>query len=124
VLTGSGSRSVAADDLVLTTTGCPPLNSGLYIVGGASFPPVFVGDGLACTGGIFRYLPGSVSAGGVFTLVNPVANAFPGAINAGDTRHFQSWTRDVLCGPPPAPCASPCGFNSNLSNGYTVVFTP
>ena len=27
----------------------------------------------------------------------------------GETRHFQAWTRDVLCGPPPMPCPSPCG---------------
>jgi hypothetical protein len=124
VLTATGSTSVSLDNLVLTTTGFPPNNSGLYFMGGAMFAPVFVGDGLACTGGIWRFFPGSVSPGGTFTQVNPVFNSFPGAINPGDTRNFQSWARDVLCGPPPAPCPSPCGLNSNLSNGYSVVFTP
>jgi hypothetical protein len=124
VLSGAGSTSVAADDLVLTATGAPPTNTGLFFMGGTTFAPVFVGDGLACTGGIFRYFPSTVSPAGVHTLSNPVANAFAGAIQAGHTRHFQSWTRDVLCGPPPAPCPTPCGMNSNLSNAYTVVFTP
>jgi hypothetical protein len=124
LLSGTGSPSVASDDLVLTATGCPPDNTGLYFMGGSTFAPVFVGDGLACTGGIWRYLPGTVDGGGVFTRANPVAAAFPGAIGPGDTRCFQAWTRDVLCGPPPAPCASPCGNNSNLSNGYSVTFVP
>jgi hypothetical protein len=108
--------------LILTTVGCPPGNTGLYFVGGVTFPPVFVGDGLGCTGGIFRYLPGVVSEHGVFQLSSPVTRAPTGTMTAGDTRHFQAWTRDVLCGPPPSPCPSPCGRNSNLSNGYSVTF--
>jgi hypothetical protein len=124
LLSASGSLSVAADGLVLTTTGCPPNNTGLYFMGGATFAPVFVGDGLGCTGGIFRYAGSVVSATGEFVLSNPIANALPGQIVAGDTRHFQSWTRDVLCGPPPAPCPTPCGMNSNLSNGVSVTFAP
>ena len=124
LLAASGSTSVAADDLVLTTTGCPPGNAGLYFMGGSTFVPVFVGDGLACTGGLFRFFPSVVSPPGVLTLTNPVANALAGQITPGDPRHFQAWYRDSLCGPPPVPCPSPCGNNSNLSNGYTVVFTP
>ena len=45
-------------------------------------------------------------------------------ITPGDTRYFQAWTRDVLCGPPPAPCPSPCAMNSNLSSGAVITFTP
>jgi hypothetical protein len=124
LLAASGGRSVAADDLVLTTTGAPPLNSGLYFVGAAALAPVTVGDGLACTGGLWRYAAGQVDASGTFTLTEPVGGAFPGAIQPGDTRHFQAWTRDVLCGPPPAPCPSPCMNGSNLSNGVSVTFSP
>jgi hypothetical protein len=123
-LSAAGSTSVAADDLALHATGCPPGESGLFFVGGAVFSPQFVGDGLACTGGVFRYFPGVTGPGGTFDLTGPVASAPAGLIQAGDTRHFQAWTRDVLCGPPPAPCPSPCGNNSNLTNGYTVLFTP
>jgi hypothetical protein len=124
LLTGTGSTSFAADDLVLTTIGCPPSNTGLYLLGGVTFAPAFIGDGLLCTGGIWRYPPGQVTEGGVLVLTNPVASSPIFGINPGDTRHFQSWTRDVLCGPAPEPCPSPCGMNSNLSNGYTVLFTP
>jgi hypothetical protein len=53
-----------------------------------------------------------------------VTSAPPGYIEPGVTRNFQAWTRDVLCGPPPAPCASPCGLRSNLTNAYSVVFVP
>ena len=123
-LSASGSTSVAADDLVLTTIGCPRNNTGLYFVGATTFAPILLGDGLACTGGVFRYFPGVVGSDGVFVQTTPVGSAFPGAISAGDTRHFQSWTRDVTCGPPPTPCTTPCGQNSNVSNGYSVVFTP
>jgi hypothetical protein len=120
----SGSTSVSADDLVLTTSGCPPGNTGLYLLGTVTFSPVVLGDGLTCIGFPFRYPPGVVDGAGVFTLTNPVAGAFPVTFTAGDTHYFQAWTRDVLCGPPPAPCPSPCGSNSNLSNGYSVVFSP
>ena len=92
------SPSVAADNLLLITTGCPPLNSGIYFMGGGIFAPLFQGDGLQCTGGIWRYFPGSVGPDGVFVQAFPVFHAPPGAILPGDTRHFQSWTRDVLCG--------------------------
>jgi endonuclease/exonuclease/phosphatase family metal-dependent hydrolase len=123
-LAASGTTSVSSDDLLLIASGFPPNNTGLYFMGAATFAPVVVGDGLACTGGLFRFFPSAVSPSGEFTLASPVAGAPAGMINAGDTRHFQAWTRDVLCGPPPAPCPSPCGMNSNLSNGYSVVFTP
>jgi hypothetical protein len=124
LLSGVGSTSVAADDLVLTTVDCPPQNFGLYFMGASTFAPIQLGDGLACTGGVFRYFPAIARADGILTLTSPIASAYPGAIQPGDTRHFQSWTRDFSCGPPPAPCVSPCGRNSSVSNGYSVVFTP
>ena len=119
-----GSSSVLQDDLVLVTEGCPPNNTGLYFMGANQFPPIFVGDGLGCTGGLFRFFPGVVDPAGNFVLQNPVAQAPAGFIQPGDLRFFQSWTRDVLCGPPPAPCPSPCNQNSNLSSGLGVGFTP
>lgn len=123
-LVAVGSTSVAADDMLLVASGCPPGNSGLYFMGTSTFPPVFVADGLGCTGGLFRYFPSVVDGAGTFVLANPVASAPPGTIVPGDTRHYQAWTRDVLCGPPPAPCLSPCVQGSNLSRGLTVTFSP
>ena len=58
------------------------------------------------------------------TLVTPVASAPLGLITPGATRQFQAWHRDVSCGPPPLPCPSPCGMNSNLTNAYEVTFSP
>ena len=61
-LTGSGSASYSANDLVLTAEGFPAGESGLFFMGGSTFSPVDVGDGLGCTGGLFRFLP-------IYTLV-------------------------------------------------------
>ena len=125
-LSGSGSVSVALDDLTLTATGCPPGNSGLFFGGNTRLlPPPMVGDGLGCVGGSsFRYFPGVVDLSGTFVKTHLVGTAPPGFITPGSTRHFQAWTRDVLCGPPPIPCPSPCGNNNNLTNAYTVTFAP
>jgi hypothetical protein len=124
LLATCGPPSVSSDALVLTATGCPPGNNALVVMGAATFAPLPTGDGKLCTGGLFRFFPGTVDAQGTFVEDSLVASAPPGSIRPGDTRHFQLWTRDVLCGPPPAPCASPCGTNGNLTNGVSVTFSP
>jgi hypothetical protein len=126
LLIGSGSASVTAASLGLTATNCPANNSALFFAGDLAISPgVFVGDGLSCVGGAsFRYPAGVVSSTGTFTLADPFGAAPAGFIAPGVTRHFQAWTRDVLCGPPPSPCPSPCGKNSNLTNAYSVTFEP
>jgi hypothetical protein len=109
LLTGSGSTSVAADDLLLTASGCPPNNSGLFFSGNTTFaPPFIVGDGFGCVGGLsFRYFPGVVNASGVFTKTDLASTAPAGLIVPGTTRHFQAWTRDVTCGPPAGSVPEP-----------------
>lgn len=125
-LNATGTTSVAADDLVLTTIGAPPGNSGLFVMGtgGPADTPAPLGDGLACVGGVFRFAPGVVNATGNLSLASPGAQAPAGTIAPGVGRVFQAWTRDVLCGPPPSPCPSPCGTGNNISSGCLVVFTP
>ena len=58
---------------------------------------------------------------GLFGLVN---TTFPGFFGSGVTYSAQFWFRDVLCGPPPAPCPSPCSMNANFTNGVSFTVTP
>jgi hypothetical protein len=126
LLSAGGSTNLAADDLAFVASNCPAQNSGLFFAGDLQLTPaVFVGDGLGCAGGFsFRYPPRAVLADGTFALANLAEQSPPGFLTPGATRHFQAWTRDVLCGPPPAPCSTPCGANNNLTNAYSVTFTP
>ena len=53
------------------------------------------------------------------TLNSPsttVAIGAKGAVEAGDTRRYQTWYRN--------PSASPCGAEFNLSNGYEILWAP
>jgi hypothetical protein len=116
-LRATGSASVQSDSLSFIATTLPPGQPALLYTGvnriqsgqGVSF-----GDGLRCTGGaVFRL--------GV-RFADPAGGAEWGAPftsspwSAGTTRHFQAWYRNT-----PAPA---CGSGFNLSNGYTIVFTP
>ncbi len=126
LLAATGTSSVALDDLVLTTTGIPPMKFGLYYMGPAMASVPF-GDGLQCVTtapgiSLYRYNP-PVSSGptGTLTLGPGIAafacGTFPpaGCISAGSTWNFQCWYRDPL---------GPCGTGFDLSNGMSVLFTP
>lgn len=114
-----GSSSVAANDLVLTCTGLPSGQPGLFFYGPNQIQVPF-GDGFRCVGGtIFRLGPplvadvfGNVSRPLDYT--QPPMNSGPGLITAGAVFNFQFWNRD--------PAAGGSGFN--LSNGLNVTFTP
>jgi hypothetical protein len=136
---GSGA-SIALDDLALRA-GHPPGNSGLLLVNHSIMPVgVAVFDGLGCVGGGPRILPG-VDNGLAGDLVP--ANGFrelpgilsataaiggPGFVVPGSTYFAQYWYRDVLCGPPPSPCATPCTTPppsaANFTNAVSWVTTP
>lgn len=121
-LSFSGTHSVSADDLVLTTEGIPPQNFGLYFMGAGQIEYPF-GSGLRCVGaggqGIFRYAPASSGAHGVLIEGPGIAALscvrFPaaGCIQAGSTWNFQCWYRDPQ---------GPCGEEFNTSNGLSVQF--
>ncbi|MEZ6017894.1 MAG: hypothetical protein R3F49_22510 [Planctomycetota bacterium] len=120
VLSGSGSTSVGADNLVLTTTGMNPGGFALSFMSVGMVGPLPVQNGLLCAGpsiwrlGLYPTGPGTASFGpGLVALTagNPPA----GQITAFATWNFQTWYRDL---------GGPCGGASNFSNALTVTFVP
>ncbi len=114
-----GGTSVSGDDVHLVTIQVPANEFGIMYMGpnqvngGLGIP---FGDGHRCVGGHIRRFPIQDSGpGGTMQLTTPVAQT--GAlITPGSTWHFQAWHRDTPI--------SPCGNLYNLSNGFSVTFTP
>ena len=122
IMTASGTTSVSADDLLLTTVQMPPNRPGLLIMSPNSVPPAPFYDGLRCfTGPAYRLPPQSTGPLGQWTY-GPGLSAYtignlppPGWILSGSTMTFQSWFRDPL---------GPCGTNGNTSNAIMASFVP
>ena len=118
LLDASGSASVASSTLVLSGSGLPAGQPGLYFqglnaVGGGS--GVSFGDGLRCAGGgVVRLQVRASDALG--TSSTSADLAVGGGVTAGDTRTYQLWYRD--------PAGSVCGTGFNLSNGVQLVWAP
>ncbi len=109
-ITVSGSQSLAANDLTLTTTGVP--NKPFLYFHGPNQQQVPFGDGFLCAGGaLIRIVPPGVAVGGVATRTVDLPSA--GISSVGD-RNFQCWFRD--------PAAGGAGFNT--SDAATVTFVP
>ena len=109
-LIGSGVASVSADTLVLTTTGLPPRDFGVYFQannalnggGGIRF-----GDGLRCAGGALIQLEYRRSnAAGISSTTLPLGAL--GGVSPGGTKRYQCWYRDNSG-------AQPCGVGVNAS---------
>ncbi len=119
-LTGSGTASVSADTLVLTTTHLEPNNSGLYFQANNDLSPgIAWGDGLQCAGGSLKRLQVRFAdaAGTSSTTIGISAKA--GNVSPGDTKRYQCWYRTTQ--------DPPCGlgvFDFNASNGLEVVWAP
>ena len=121
-LAPSGSTSVAADDLVLTTSQLPTNKQLLLTMSGTLSAPLPFADGRRCLlGPISRFAPKSSGATGTATygpgLAATTLASFP-AVNwivPGAVFGFQSWYRDPI---------GPCGNGSNLSNAVRVTFVP
>jgi len=117
VLSGSGSDSVSAGDLVFSATQLIANQPGLYFQGdnqinsGAGVP---FGDGLRCSGGavIRCEVRFADSAGDSATTIDI---GVKGGCAAGDVKNYQIWYRD--------PATTPCGGQFNLSNGISVSWT-
>ena len=117
-LSGSGTPSVLADNLVLTTTGLEPNNTGLYFQASSRIADgngLHFGDGLRCAGGaLVRLQIRFANASGVSSTTIPIS--VKGGVSAGDTLRYQCWYRTTT--------ASPCSSEFNLSNGYEVTWIP
>lgn len=116
-LSGAGSTSVTADDLVLRATQLSRNKLALFVAGGNAAPvPLY--NGIQCAAGpLHRYTSRIQSTGllGVVTLSAPAANS-AGFVTAGSTRYFQVVYRDR-----PQPTCDQAG---NWTNLYAVTFTP
>jgi len=125
LLSGSGSTSVAADDLVLTTTQLP-INAFSMTFMGLQGNNVPFGNGRLCVAApgskLFRYKPAqNAGAGGTMQLgpgiaaLSQVFQYWGGNITPGSTWYFQTYFRDINPN---------CASNFNLSNAVRVDFLP
>jgi len=118
-MTGGGTASVAADDLLLVVDQMPANKSALVFRGTMQTAPTVFYDGYLCTGGtLYRFHVLNSGASGTITQgPGDVAQSSTsaGPITAGQTWNFQCYYRDHV---------SPCNNQVNISNGYSVTFVP
>ena len=116
ILSASGSNSISAADLELSSVNAIASQPGLYFQGNNAINGgsgnVF-GDGIRCAGGAVVRLQVRFSnaAGESSTTANIAAT---GGVSAGDVKRYQHWSRD--------PNTSPCGNQFNLSNAIEIVW--
>jgi len=122
LLTPSGTNSVGADNLVLTTTQMPTNKQCINFCSQNLSGPIPFYDGLRCLQGpLGRFNIQNTGAFGQVSygpgLVNYSVNNFP-VFNwfiQGSTFGFQTWYRDP---------GGPCNQFANLSNAVSVLFIP
>ncbi|MEZ6017013.1 MAG: hypothetical protein R3F49_17980 [Planctomycetota bacterium] len=122
-IAGSGSASVANNNVTLEATSLPLNSFGFFLTssGQAMTPNPGGSQGILCLGGLIgRYVgPGQIKnsgATGEFSLLLdlnqiPTPNGFVSAM-VGQTRSFQAWYRDAINGV----------ATSNFTNGLAVTF--
>ena len=118
LLSATGSNSLSADDLVLSTSQLTP-GPGLFFQGNnainGSNGNAF-GDGLRCAGGGVRRLEVQfANSANSFTTSTTISISTAGAASAGQTKRYQYWYRDSG--------TSPCSSLFNLSNGYEITWS-
>ena len=112
-LVGTGSASLAADDMVIQASQLPPGKWTQLIIGQNRLQGLAFGDGLRIAKVPFIRIPLQLSSlQGEATWTGLHGTGFWGA---GDVRFFQAFYRD-----PDGPCGS--GFN--LTGALQVVFAP
>jgi|GEM_PF-537313 len=114
-MSATGTTSISASDLTLVASNVPDPTSGLFFFG-ANAVSVPLGNGLRCVGGVAGRFPVIAPAtGGVQSQAMALPNLPNNTlVQPGDTLHFQFWFRDTRAG----------GAQVDLSDGYTVTFTP
>jgi glucose/arabinose dehydrogenase len=118
LITTAGCRSISENNLLLSVSGLPIDEYGIFFYGPQQAPTPF-GQGTLCVGGpggVFRLRPAlrSSTAGSVRRLLDlnaSPADTGPGMITAGSTWSFQFWYRDP-------------GLGFNLSDGVSISFEP
>ena len=122
MISGSGSSSIAANDLVLSANNMPQ-QPGIFIAGPTQAAiPFFNGTLCISPTGLQRFLEINVpDAGGVITQAvdytsSGSAVGFPGPllVMPGVTYNYQRWNRDPAAG----------GGAANFSDGYAILHTP
>jgi hypothetical protein len=120
----TGTASLAADSLVLTSTGERPAALSVFVQGTLEIAPVSYGDGLRCFSGTLTRLYSKNASGGTVTAPSGIelsisarSAALGDPISALETRVYQVYYRD----PTPAFCPT---NTFNVSNGVKVVWGP
>lgn len=111
----SGSQSVAAADLRLHVTDCPPNQFTIFFMGQAQTEVPFADGWLCVAGQIWRYDVTSTGSAGVPSQSIDMVTSPSTLITVGSTWDFQNWFRDPQ---------GPGGTGSNLSNALEVLFCP
>ena len=123
MLSVTGTPSLSADSLLLTSAGELPSVTSVFLQGTSTVAPAVFGDGLRCVGGSLKRLfvhnaiAGSVSApqsGDPHVSVRSAALGDP--LTAGSTRYYQTYYRDPVLG----FCPAPTGNSWNVSSGLEV----
>jgi len=112
----TGSASIAANDLELVATQCPPGQPGIFFMGSTQLEVPF-GNGFLCAGGeIRRFHPPVLTdaSGQARRVVDLTAPPAAGRIVSDSTWNFQYWYRDPDHG----------GAFFNLSDGVEATFCP
>ncbi|MBA2556470.1 MAG: hypothetical protein H0V12_03845 [Chloroflexi bacterium] len=115
VISGTGSASVAANDLVLAASGLPTFVNAIFFYGDGLQQTPF-GKGFLClsgSSGLFRLLPvqSSGAAGSISLAVDLTNPPVPAAtVLPGSTWNFQAWFRD--------------GATFDLSDALSIDFVP
>jgi hypothetical protein len=108
--------SVAANDMLLTSSGVPAGQFGIFFYGAGRVQLTF-GNGFRCVGAgsIYRLPLGQSNGSGVQTFALDLNNLPNGGdIAAAELWNFQHWFRDPMGG----------GAKFNLSDGLAIQFCP
>ncbi|MCA9000303.1 MAG: hypothetical protein KDB61_00170 [Planctomycetes bacterium] len=120
----TGQSSIATDNLIFTSSQLSPNEFGILLMGDGAIPHSPLDNGLRCVHGTsqgFRRLDIQYSGpAGTFTHgpgILGIATSTPHnlIVLSGTTWYFQTWYRDHF---------SYCTYNSNMTNGWEVTFTP
>lgn len=125
LLSASGTPSLSADTLALTSSAERASAFSIFLQGSAAISPAFYGDGLRCTGGTLKRLFTRNAVAGSVTApqsgdpsISARSAALGDPLSAGDTRDYQVYYRD----PSPTFCPNPPGNTWNISNGLSVTW--